>query len=168
MKKIVLGLALCLGLSQVVVAEKTEVRGLNAAFTWIKNNPKKAAAIGTAIVAALTYGTFAGVEIYKADGTKGKLAKVRTGLTEAAKDLSVYPAQLVAKEVVAGKDAVVANMKAHPRWWIGVPAGVVAVIVAAVIAEYTTDKDFQLKLSNLWNKYISSKKAPSTEEVVAN
>ena len=29
MKKIVLGLALCLGLSQVVVAEKTAVRGLS-------------------------------------------------------------------------------------------------------------------------------------------
>jgi hypothetical protein len=164
MKKMILGLALCLGLSQVVVAEKTTVKGLpedaKGAMAWIKAHPKTTAAI----VAALTYGTFAAVEIYKADGKDGKFAKAKAGAWEAAKDLTVYPAGWVAGKAVASKDAVWENMKAHTRLWVGIPAGVVAVIAAAVIADIaTTDKEAQTRLTNIWNKLF--KKAAKTEEV---
>ncbi len=167
MKKMILGLALCLGLSQVVVAQKEETRGLtedtNAAMTWIKNNPKKAIAIGAAIAATLTYGITAGVEIYKADATKGKVARAKAGALEAAKDLSVYPAQFAWDNAVAGKNIVVKKVQEHPIF-AGVSTAVVAVIAAAVIAELTADEDSKLKVTNLWNKLI---KKASTEEVVA-
>ena len=171
MKKMILGLTLCLGLSQVVIAGKTEVRGLpedaKGAIAWIKNNPKKAAAIGTAIAAILTYGVTAGVEIYKSEEDT-KWEKVKDGALEAAKDLSVYPAEWAWGKAVAGTDAVWENMKNHKKLWIGIPAGVVAVIAAAVIADFaTTDKEAQLKLTQLWNKLFKKASTASTE-VVAN
>lgn len=169
MKKMILGLALCLGLSQAAVAQKdfslaqlTE-KETQGALAWIKNNPKKSIAIGAAIAATLTYGSFAAVEIYKADGKDGKWQKTKTGLTEAAKDLSVYPARFALKKTVAGKDWVVSGVKAHPVW-TGVSTAVVVVIAAAVIAELTTDEESNLRVTNLWNKLF---KKSSTEEVVA-
>ncbi len=180
MKKMILGLALCLGLSQVVVAQKEETRGLtedtNAAMTWIKNNPKKAALIASGVVAVLAGSAYTITKIAKFDGKDGKWAKVKGGTKEAsynifvnpfvvAKDKTVAAGKFVGNKTVAGKDAVWTNMKNHKKLWIGVPAGVVAVIAAAVIADIaTTDKESELRLTQLWNKLC---KKAATEEVVA-
>ena len=158
MKKMVLGLALCLGLSQVVVAGKMEVKGLpenvKGALAWIKANPKKAAAIATGVTAVLAGGAYAGYVVYKNPAVKSAC--------KATKDKTVAAGQYVGGKVVAGKDAVEASVKAHPYAYAS--GAVVAVIAAAVIAELATDKEAQLKLTNLWNKLF---KKAATEEVVA-
>ncbi|MFH1254021.1 MAG: hypothetical protein V1646_01160 [bacterium] len=179
MKKMILGLALCLGLSQVVVAQKEETRGLtedtNAAMAWIKNNPKKVAVIAASVVAVVGVATYAGVNIRNAEADKdakwAKTTRVKNGLYNGfvnpfvvAKDKTVAAGKFVGNKTVAGKDAVVANMKNHKKLWIGIPAGVLAIVAAAVIAEYTADEDSYLKVTNLWNKLL---KKASTEEVVA-
>lgn len=164
MKKMILGLALCLGLSQVAVAQKDlglaqltekEAKGIAA---WIKNNPKKATAIGAAITAALTYTGFAiAATVKNTDKKEGFWARGAAGAAQ--------PAKWIAGKAVASKDAVWTNMKNHKKLWIGVPAGVVAVIAAAVIADIaTTDKEAETRLTQLWNKLF---KKASTEEVVA-
>jgi hypothetical protein len=163
MKRMILGLALCLGISQVAVAQREVSMTEEGALAWIKNNPKKAIAIGAAVAATLTYAGFAVVEICKADGKDGKVAKAKAGLKNAASDC-IFPVKWVAGKAVAGKDAAVANMKAHSRLWIGVPAGVVAIIAAAVIAELVTDEESNLRVTNLWNKLF---KKAAKEEVVA-
>ena len=89
---------------------------------------------------------------------------VQTCALPISKDKTVAASKFVGNKTVAGKDAVVANMKNHKKLWIGIPAGVLAIIAAAVIAEYTADEDSYLKVTNLWNKLL---KKASTEEVVA-
>ncbi len=164
MKKMILGLALCLGISQVVVAQKEETRGLTedskGIMTWIKNNPKKVALIALSVAGS----AYTISKIAQFDGKDGKWAKVKGGTKEASYNIFVNPFVVAKDKTVAGSDAIWANMKNHKKLWIGVPAGVVAVIAAAVIAEYTADEDSYLKVTNLWNKLC---KKAATEEVVA-
>jgi len=170
MKKIVLGLALCLGLSQVAVAEEVETKGLqedtNAAMAWIKAHPTAVKAIAASIATILAAGVvYTGVEIYRHDGKDGKMAKVRGGIKDAAGTFArpfvatgkglASAGRSAGSKIVAGKDAVLTNMKNHYIVWGCSSAAVVSLIAAAVIAEFATDEDSQLKLSNLWKKFFS-------------
>jgi len=172
MKKMILGLALCLGLSQVAVAQKEEAKNLtentNAAVTWIKNNPKKFAALAASAVTLVGAVIYASYNVYKAEADKdakwAKTTRVKNGLYNGFISPVVTSGKFVGNKAVAGKDAIVANMKNHKKLWIGIPTGVLAIVVAAAIAEYTTDKESNLRITNLWNKLF---KKASTEEVVA-
>jgi hypothetical protein len=164
MKKMILGLALCLGLSQVAVAQKdlglaqlTE-KETKGAIAWIKNNPKKAAAIGAAITAALTYSGFAiAATVKNADKKEGFWARGAAGAAQ--------PAKSAWNKTVAGKDWAVKNVKALPIW-ADVSAAVVIVIAAAVIADFaTTDKEAEMRITKALKKLL---KKASKEEVVAS
>lgn len=175
----ILGLALCLGLSQVVVAQKEETRGLtedtNAAMTWIKNNPKKLAVIVASVAAVAGVAIYAGKNIRNAEADKdakwAKTTKVKNGLYNGfvnplvvAKDKTVAAGKFVGNKTVAGKDATFKFVKEH-KLALGIPAGVLAIVAAAVIADIaTTDKEAELRITQLWNKLL---KKASTEEVVA-
>jgi hypothetical protein len=172
MKKIVLGLALCLGLSQVVVAEKMETKGLpedaKGAMAWIKANPKKAAAIATSIAALLVGGTYTGIKIYKHDGKDGYVAKFTGGMNDT---WNSFTGLFKKAEAATTDEKATTDDAKETKSWISshkkttISIAVVAVIAAAVIAEFATDEDSKLKLSNLWNKLF---KKASTDEVVAS
>jgi hypothetical protein len=171
MKKIILGLGLCFGLSQVAVAvdevsfnlSEDESQGV---VSWIKNNPKKFAAL-VASASALGYLTY---KIYQAEAgqtgegeaavSAGWRGKVQNGLYDATAPLT-SAGQSVANAAVYARDGVGGNMKAHKKWWIGIPSAVSVVVLAAVIANYTEmDKVAKDQFVALWNKFFGSDDKP--------
>jgi hypothetical protein len=177
MKKIVLGLALCLGLSQVVVAEKLETKGLptstKGAMAWIKANPVKAGFIAAGITAALAGTAYTGYEMvtFKTDKTgffSVAWAKIKGGAEttfhNAKKVFKREEKELTAEEKAAQKE--VKSLYANHKTAFLVSGAVLVVIAAAVIADIaTTDKDAQTRMAQLWNKLFSKN---SDNTVVAN
>ena len=168
MKKIVLGLALCLGLSQVAVAEKPAVRGLSddakTYVAWMQNHPYKTAAIGVALLYTVDglYKTGMAFMADKGKADKGKegaassetsaveaksgattgtWSKVQTGFLDAAKDFSIKPVIWVAGKSVDIYKVVSESAKEHKALFIGIPSGVILLIAALVIADMETTED---------------------------
>lgn len=163
MKKMILGLALCFGLSNIAVAADNGSVNLTdketkGALAWIKNNPKKAALIAAGLASVLAGATYTTVKIVKFDGKDGKWAKVKGGTKEAMYNIFVSPVVATGNgfkaagkwtkdKAVSCKDACVA----HP--YITVSGATLIILAASVIADYaTTDKEAQMRITQLWNK----------------
>lgn len=170
MKNMVLGLALCLGLSQVAVAAKKDIsfseKEVKGAVTWIKANPKKAALIATSIAAAAGLTAYAGYNIATSN-EGGVWGKTKDGLATTgynvfvnpfvfAKDKAFDAAGWTKDKAIAGKDLAYEYRKG-----LGISSAVVvAVIAAALIADYaTTDKEAEMRIQKAWKKLIEKKVA---------
>ena len=159
MKKMIMGLALCLGMSQVVAADTTEIslsdKEVKGAMAWIKEHPRTVAAIAAGLVTA----GYVGYNI-RSSNVEGKWARTKDGLHSAfinplvsAKNGVVGAAAWTKNKAYAGKDLVCR----HP-WAFGVPTAVVAVIAAFAIADYaTTDKEAETRIKHAWKKLFSKK-----------
>ncbi len=170
MKKMILCLGLCFGLSQVAVAgddislDLTE-KETKGAIAWIKNNPKKVAAI----VASASVIVYSLCKIYNAEADKdakwAKTTKIKNGLYNGfvtpAKNTwerASKAGKWTTDKAKAGKNAVVENFKAHKKLWIGIPSAVAVIVLAEAIAHYTEmDKVAKDKIVELWNKLFSKK-----------